>query len=120
MVRPAFLRYCLREEVGDSDMKLFRAVMGSLAVLVLSTPAVASSHSTKTIVKFSCHGGKPLKAVFAGKEATVTYDKTTRVLPQSRTADGFLYSTSKYSLRGKGDRVTWTVRGKKPVNCRTR
>ncbi len=62
-----------------------------------------------------------MKVVFGSNTATVIYNKGKPVaLPQSLSADGFLYASSKYSLRGKGDRVTWAVRGKKPAECRSR
>ena len=100
-------------------MQIFRALAAFSAILLI--PALPATAKKASEVKFKCHGGKTMKVVFGSKTATVIYEKGKPVaLPQSLAADGFLYASSKYSLRGKGDRVTWNVRGKKPVNCHTR
>ena len=97
----------------------FRALTGFLAILLVSAPPAMAKKATE--VKFKCHGGKSMKVVFGSNTATVIYEKGKPVaLRQSLAADGFLYASSKYSLRGKGDRVTWTRSGKKPVDCRAR
>lgn len=102
-------------------MPTFRALLGFFLILLLPASAATAKHSKATEVKFKCHGGKTMKVVFGSKTATVIYEKGKPVaLPQSLAADGFLYKDAKYSLRGKGDRVTWSARGKRPIDCRAR
>ena len=38
-------------------------------------------------------------------------------LKQAMTADGFLYAKGKYSLRGRGNKATWTAGRAKPLKC---
>lgn len=79
----------------------------------------ASSRSIKA--KYTCNKGQSLTVVFKGSKATVTpKGGKSIILSQSRTADGFLYTKSKYSLRGRGDNATWTVGGHKPLKCYAR
>ena len=100
-------------------MQRLRALWVLVPGLLLFAPPVAAKHSKAIEAKFKCHGGKTMKVVFGSKTATVIYNKGKPVaLPQSLAADGYLYSTAKYSLRGRGNRATWTVRGKRPVDCR--
>jgi len=37
------------------------------------------------------------------------YGEQSIILPNKTVASGFLYSNGKYTLRGKGDKATWTV-----------
>ena len=96
-----------------------KALLMSLAVANLSLSGAAGASSTKSITaKYSCSKGKWLKVTFKGNKAIVTpkgRDKVT--LYQGMSADGFFYSKGKYSLRGKGNKATWTVRGSKPLSC---
>ena len=102
-------------------MRILSTSVAFLAIVSLSAPAVIAKSSKATEAKFRCENGKTMKVVFGSNTATVIYNKGKPVaLQQSLAGDGFAYATSKYNLRGKGNRVTWAVRGKKPVECRGR
>lgn len=45
------------------------------------------------------------------------YGKQSIILPNKTVASGFLYSNGKYTLRGKGDKATWTVGRMAPFQC---
>ena len=85
-------------------------------------PASAADAASKPIkAKYDCKGGKPLSVVFQGSKATVTpKGGKAIVLKQGLAADGFLYASSKYSLRGRGDDATWTTGKGKPLQCHAR
>ncbi len=92
-------------------------VAGSLAggVLLTSSPAEAAGGAIKA--KYTCNKGQSLKVVFKGSKATVTPKSGKPVtLTESMTADGFLYANSKYSLRGRGNKATWSV-GRRKFSC---
>ena len=82
-------------------------------------PASASGREIKA--KYTCNKGQKLTVVFEGKKATVTPKGGKAVtLRQAMAADGFFYTKSKYSLRGRGNTATWTVGSHKPLNCHAR
>ncbi len=102
-------------------MKTFHATAGFLAVLLACASAATAKSPKATEVKFKCQAGKTMKVVFGSNTATVIYDQKKPIaMPLALAADGFHYASGKYDLRGKGNRVTWSVRGKKPVDCRAR
>jgi membrane-bound inhibitor of C-type lysozyme len=82
-------------------------------------PAGAADAAKKPIkAKYHCNKGQSLKVVFHGNTAVVTpKGGKTVTLTQARTADGFLYAKGKYSLRGRGDKATWTAGHNKPLKC---
>ena len=76
----------------------------------------------KTIkAKYDCKGGTVLTVVFKDGKARVTATgKEPVMLPQALAADGFLYAKGKYSLRGVGNKATWTSGHHKPLTCKAR
>ena len=95
----------------------------SLAVIgVLTGGMVSTSASARDIkAKYTCNKGQKLTVVFKDQKATVTPKGGKPVtLEQAMAADGFFYTKSKYSLRGRGNNATWTVGSHKPLNCYTR
>ena len=93
------------------------AVAGfAIAALV---PAAAADASRKPIkAKYHCNKGETLRVVFQGGTATVTPKGGKAVtLRQAMAADGFFYAKGKYSLRGRGNKATWTVGRAKPLKC---
>ena len=100
-----------------------KTTMLSLAVagfaLGALVPIGAADAAKKPIkAKYYCNKGQSLKVVFQGDWATVTPKGGKPVsLKQAMTADGFLYAKGKYSLRGRGNKATWTAGRAKPLNC---
>ena len=81
------------------------------AALAQDAPADAAA-AAPIMAHYSCAGGLELHVVFEDGKATVTPSGGTAVtLPQAMTADGFQYSDSAHSLRGRGDDATWTSGG---------
>lgn len=93
-----------------------------IAGVVFSSSVAPDPASARTIkAKYACDKGGSLIVVFKDNKATVTpKGKGSIVLRQAIAADGFLYTRSKYSLRGRSNWVTWTVGHNKPLKCRTR
>ena len=87
--------------------------------LVALVPVGAADAAKKPIkAKYHCNKGQTLRVVFQGNTATVTPKGGKAVtLKQAMAADGFLYSKGKYSLRGRGNKATWTAGYNKPLNC---
>ena len=97
-------------------MKTF-ALAAAAAIAALASGAAEAS----TKAKFICKGGSTLGVTFKGNKARVSVPGAEQVvLTQALAADGFLYTKGKYSLRGKGDKVTWKAGSAKPLDCRTR
>ena len=68
--------------------------------------------------KYYCSKGQSLKVVFHANKAVVTPKGGEPItLRQAMTADGFLYAKGKYSLRGRGNKATWTAGKAKPLKC---
>lgn len=116
-------RFPLRagEQLESASMKT-----SSIAVL-LGPSILAASCATAPppplpaarTVHFTCENGPRLTVVFEGNTAIVTPEGGDPItLPQSVTADGFMYMTPQHSLRGKGDDVTWTVGRMVPIQCK--
>ena len=100
-----------------------KAALLSLAVVSVVTGGLfASGANARSIkAKYTCNKGQSLTVVFKGSKATVTPKGGKSVtLTQAMAADGFLYTKSKYSLRGRGDNATWTVGSHKPLKCYSR
>jgi membrane-bound inhibitor of C-type lysozyme len=93
--------------------------VASFAMSVLVSAATADAAGAKPIkAKYFCSKGQSLKVVFQGSKAIVTpKGGKTVTLRQTMTADGFRYSTGRYSLRGRGDDATWTTGRGKPLGC---
>lgn len=93
--------------------------VASLAISAAVPDAAAQGAAAKPIkAKYFCENGQSLRVVFEGDKALVTpRGGKTITLRHGITADGFLYSKGKYSLRGRGDDATWTVGARKPVSC---
>ena len=92
------------------------------AGVVFSALVATDPASARTITaKYVCDKGGSLIVAFRDNKAIVTpKGKGSIVLRQAIAADGFLYTKSKYSLRGRSNWVTWTVGYNKPLKCRTR
>ena len=91
------------------------------AALFASGLAPAGASARTITAKYTCNKGEKLTVVFKGSKATVTpKGGKTVTLRQAMAADGFYYTRSKYSLRGRGNEATWTVGRHKPLNCYSR
>lgn len=94
-----------------------RLTIASLASAMLIPAALAAQADAPITAHYTCAGGSSLHVVFEGEKATVTPSGGQAVtLPQALTADGFQYSDSTHSLRGRGNDATWTV-GTASVEC---
>lgn len=93
--------------------------VSSLVICAVVPDASAQVAAAKPIkAKYVCDKGQSLRVIFLGDKAFVTpKGGKTITLRHGITADGFLYSKGKYSLRGRGDDATWTVGARKPVSC---
>jgi len=78
-----------------------------------------------TNVKYTCSRNTKLSVNFTSTideiEQTVAiingYGEQSITLPKKTVASGFLYSNGKYTLRGKGDKASWTVGRMAPFQC---
>lgn len=92
------------------------AAAAAAAALLAAGPAAAS-----TKAKYDCKGGAKLTVVFKGNKAKVSVPGAEPVtLTQALSGDGFLYTKKGYSLRGVGNKATWTPGRGKPLTCRAR
>lgn len=81
--------------------------------------AGAANASNK--VKYDCRGGTVLTVTFKDGKARVTVPGAEPVmLSQGPSGDGFYYARKSYSLRGVGNKVTWSTGRGKPLTCRAR
>lgn len=83
----------------------------------------ASKEKTKNI-KYTCNQGTILSVNFTSRsdnEGTLAIingvGKQAIILSNKAVASGFLYSNGKYTLRGKGERATWTIGRMTPFQC---
>mgnify|MGYP005985317231 CR=1 FL=1 len=80
--------------------------------------------STKN-VKYTCSRNTKLSVNFttmsneSGNKIAIIngFGKHAIILPNKAAASGFLYANGKYTLRGKGDKATWTVGRMAPFQC---
>lgn len=78
---------------------------------------INAQQTNTTNVKYTCTRNTKLSVNFTSKndeiEQTVAiingYGEQSITLPNKTVASGFLYSNGKYTLRGKGDKASWTV-----------
>jgi membrane-bound inhibitor of C-type lysozyme len=112
----------LRNEGRKMKTVLLSLAVGWLLIGGLVPISAAQGASTREIkAKYTCNKGEKLTVVFKGSKATVTPKGGKSVtLRQAMAADGFFYTTSRYSLRGRGNNATWSDRRHKPLNCYTR
>ncbi len=101
---------------------LLPLILASFLTAGMVGASPAQSASSRTIkAKYKCSKGQSLTVLFKGSKATVTPKGGKSItLSQAKTADGFLYTKSKYKLRGRGDDATWTVGSHKPLKCYAR
>lgn len=101
---------------------LLALAVASFSLCGLVAASAATAASAKPIkAKYYCNKGQSLKVVFQGSKAIVTpKGGKTVTLRQGMSADGFFYAKGKYSLRGRGDRATWTSGWGKPLSCTAR
>ena len=97
----------------------FLSLAAAAVALSALAPTAAADAAKKPIkAKYYCNKGQTLRVVFQGKTATVTPRGGKAVtLKQGMAADGFYYSKGKYSLRGRGNKATWTAGYAKPLKC---
>ena len=96
-------------------MKMILALAAATAVFAAG-PAAAS-----TKAKYDCKGGTTLTVVFKDGKARVTVPGADPImLTQAASGDGFLYTKKGYSLRGVGNKATWTTSRGKSLSCRAR
>lgn len=92
------------------------APLGILAAVVLSGCGAGASKIPQAY--YTCTDGSQFWASFPEGEALITFqDKQPLVLLQRRSGSGFLYSSGRYELRGKGKQATWTVGRSVPTTC---
>lgn len=98
--------------------KLLPSMIAAVALAIGPASAAHASQPKPIKATYMCDKGHTLKVVFQGSRAFVTAKNGKPItLTQSMTADGFLYTDGKHSLRGRGDNATWTKVGYKPLNC---
>ena len=97
-------------------MKIITIATAAAAALFASGTAQAS-----TKAKYDCKGGSTLTVVFKDQKARVTVPGAEPImLTQAMSGDGFLYTKKGYSLRGVGNKATWTPGRGKPLTCKAR
>lgn len=98
-------------------MKLVPLAAAAAFVLLASGTAYG-----KTIkAKYDCKGGTVMTVVFKDGKARVTVPGAEPVmLTQGPSGDGFLYTRKNYSLRGVGNKATWSTGRGKPLTCKAR
>lgn len=90
--------------------------VGVLAVVTLAGCGAAATKIPQAY--YTCADGSQFWASFPEGEALITFEhKQPLVLRQQRSADGFLYSSGRYTLRGKGKQADWTVGRRVPTTC---
>lgn len=96
--------------------------MKATAIVAVTAAAIlASAGHASTKAKYVCKGGHTLSVTFKGNKAKVSVPGAEPVtLTQALSGDGFLYTKKGYSLRGVGNKVTWTPGRGKPLSCKTR
>jgi len=109
-------------------MKSFTIVIST--ILALGLTACVATENTPTpstkIVKYQCLNSKSLIVSFIPSNnndngmAVINHgDKKSITLPNQVVASGFLYTNGKYTLRGKDQKVTWTIGKMMPIPCDT-
>ncbi|MEO7654747.1 MAG: MliC family protein [Sphingomicrobium sp.] len=97
-------------------MKLSLIAAAAATALFAAGTANASSK-----VKYDCKGGTVLTVTFKDSKARVTVPGAEPImLSQGRSGDGFYYAKKSYSLRGVGNKVTWSTGRGKPLSCKAR
>lgn len=97
-------------------MKFIAVAALACAALLASGAAIAS-----TKAKYVCKGGHTLTVTYNANKAKVSVPGAEPVtLTQALSGDGFLYTKKGYSLRGVGNKITWTPGRGKPLTCRAR
>ena len=97
-------------------MKFIAIAAASAAAMLASGTAHAS-----TKAKYDCKGGVTMTVVFKDNKARVTVPGAEPImLTQALSGDGFLYTKKGYSLRGVGNKATWTPGRGKPLTCKAR
>lgn len=97
-------------------MRASRLLIAGTLVAIIASPAAAA-----TKVKYDCKGGTVLTVSFKDGKARVSVPGAEPVmLAQAPSGDGFLYAKKSYSLRGVGNKVTWTTGHGKPLTCKAR
>ena len=91
-----------------------------LAIAATIALAAGSAHAANK-VKYDCKGGTTLTVTYKDGKARVSVPGADPLmLNQGPAGDGFLYSKKGYSLRGVGNKVTWTTARGKSLSCRAR
>ena len=97
-------------------MKIIAIATAAAAIVLVSGTAHAA-----TKAKYDCKGGTTLTVTFKDNKARVTVPGAEPImLTQARSGDGFLYTKKGYSLRGVGNKATWTPGKGKPLSCKAR
>ena len=98
-------------------MHFYTAIAAAAAAALFAAGPAAAS----TKAKYDCKGGTTLTVVFKDNKARVTVPGAEPImLTQALSGDGFLYTKKGYSLRGVGNKATWTPGKGKPLTCRAR
>ena len=92
----------------------------AIAAATVAFLASGAAHAS-TKAKYDCKGGTTLTVVFKDNKARVTVPGAEpMMLTQALSGDGFLYTRKGYSLRGVGNKATWTPGKGKPLTCKAR
>lgn len=73
--------------------------------------------NTPPAILFHCERDKTILITFHSEQALLDIDNTEIRLPQQPAASGFYYSNGKYSVRGKGDKLTLEIGRMAPLEC---
>jgi len=93
-----------------------------LAAFFLCSCSSFSQSKTDRNVTFSCINGETVSVRFLPHEdiAILSRNGTDLELPQQRSGSGFIYSTGRNTIRGKGDDMTIEIGRMAPIQCWTK
>jgi membrane-bound inhibitor of C-type lysozyme/heat shock protein HslJ len=84
--------------------EMARLVLG----VSLASGFALTAQAEERKVTYLCERGVNIEVVFAGSEATLTYDGQSAVMAQKETGSGYLYEGNGNALRGKEHEAIWT------------
>ena len=95
--------------------------VATIATAAATALLAAGTAHASTKAKYDCKGGTTLTVTFKDNKARVTVPGAEPImLNQALSGDGFLYTKKGYSLRGVGNKATWTPGKGKALTCKAR
>ncbi len=93
-----------------------------VATFLLCSCSSFSQTKVDRNVTFSCINGETVSVRFLPDEdiAILSRNGTDLTLPEQRTGSGFIYSTGRYTIHGKGDDLTIEIGRMAPIQCRAK